>query len=284
MRCDLHSHSIHSDGSATPAELVAMAKEQGLIIALTDHNTVSGLPDFLREAEKSGVIAVGGTELSCNYDEREFHLLGLFISPEHYESIEALVSKFHILKQKSVVDLISRLNAAGYKVDYEKVCQRTMNGNVNRAHIAAELLEGGYVSSVTEAFETVLSKEYGLYVQPERLELIDAIRFLRSINALPILAHPLKEISAEQLCEILPALIEAGLLGIETMHSSYSEEEIAISKEIASRYSLLQSGGSDYHGSAKPDVSLGIGKGNLNVPSSVYYDLLRLHGELYKQK
>ena len=282
MRCDLHSHSIHSDGSATPAELVAMAKEQGLIIALTDHNTVTGLPDFLREAEKCGVVGVGGTELSCTYAEREFHLLGLFISPEHYESIEALVSKFHILKQKSVVDLIDRLNAAGYKVDYEKVCQRTMNGNVNRAHIATELLEGGYVSSVSEAFGTLLSKNYGFYVEPERLELIDAIRFLRSIKALPILAHPLKDISAEQLCEMLPRLIEAGLVGIETMHSSYSDEEIAISKEIAHRYSLLQSGGSDYHGTAKPDVSLGIGKGNLSIPSSVYYDLLRVHEELCK--
>ena len=259
-----------------------MAKEQGLIIALTDHNTVSGLPDFLREAEKCGVVGVGGTELSCTYAEREFHLLGLFISPEHYKSIEALVSKFHILKQKSVVDLIERLNAAGYKVDYEKVCQRTMNGNVNRAHIATELLERGYVSSVTEAFETLLSKNYGFYVEPERLELIDAIRFLRSVKALPILAHPLKEISAEQLCEMLPRLIEAGLVGIETMHSSYSDEDIALSKEIAHRYSLLQSGGSDYHGTAKPDVSIAIGKGNLSIPSSVYYDLLRVHEELCK--
>ena len=275
MKCDLHSHSIHSDGSATPAELVAMAKEQGLIIALTDHNTVSGLPDFLEEAEKSGVIAVGGTELSCNHDEREFHLLGLFVAPEHYESVEALVSKFYILKQKSVVDLIDRLNSAGYRVDYASAYKRTINGNVNRAHIAAELLEGGYVSSVTEAFETVLSKEGGFYVQPERLELIDAIRFLRSIKALPILAHPLKEISADQLCEILPALKEAGLLGIETMHSSYSEEDIAISKEIADRYSLLQSGGSDYHGAAKPDVCLGTGKGNLDIQDTLYYDLLR---------
>ena len=275
MKCDLHSHSIHSDGSATPAELVAMAKEQGLIIALTDHNTVSGLPDFLEEAEKSGVIAVGGTELSCDYGDREFHLLGLFVAPEHYESVEALVSKFYILKQKSVVDLIERLNAAGYKVDYASAYKRTINGNVNRAHIAAELLEGGYVSSVTEAFETVLSKEGGFYVQPERLELIDAIRFLRSIKALPILAHPLKEISADQLCDMLPALKEAGLLGIETMHSSYSDEEIAISKEIADRYSLLQSGGSDYHGASKPDVCIGTGKGNLDIQDTLYYDLLR---------
>ena len=275
MKCDLHSHSIHSDGSATPAELVAMAKEQGLIIALTDHNTVSGLPDFLEEAEKSGVIAVGGTELSCDYGDREFHLLGLFVAPEHYESVEALVSKFYILKQKSVVDLIERLNAAGYKVDYASAYKRTINGNVNRAHIAAELLEGGYVSSVTEAFETVLSKEGGFYVQPERLELIDAIRFLRSIKALPILAHPLKEISADQLCDMLPALKEAGLLGIETMHSSYSDEDIAISKEIADRYSLLQSGGSDYHGASKPDVCLGTGKGNLDIQDTLYYDLLR---------
>ena len=119
--------------------------------------------------------------------------------------------------------------------------------------------------------------------EPERLGLIDAIRFLRSIKALPILAHPLKDISAEQLCEMLPRLIEAGLVGIETMHSSYSDEEIAISKEIAHRYSLLQSGGSDYHGTAKPDVSLGIGKGNLDVQDTVYYDLLRLRESLYRK-
>ena len=283
MRCDLHTHSINSDGTSTPAEIIATAKKQGLIVALTDHNTVSGLPDFIEEAKKQGVIAVGGTELSCDYGDTEFHLLGLFISPEYYERVEGLVKEFHILKEFSNIEMIERLNAAGYNITYADVRRRNANGNANRAHVAAELLEKGYVSSITEAFNTLLADDCGFYVQPARLQLIDAIRFLRQIEALPIIAHPLQDISAEMLRSILPELIEAGLVGIETLHSSYSEEQIAVAKEIAHSFSLLESGGSDYHGTTKPTIALGSGEGNLNVPEEIYYTLRDYHKNLYKK-
>lgn len=283
MRCDLHTHSINSDGTSTPAEIIATAKKQGLIVALTDHNTVSGLPAFIEEAKKQGVIAVGGTELSCAYGDTEFHLLGLFISPEYYERVEGLVKEFHILKEFSNIEMIERLNAAGYNITYADVRRRNANGNANRAHVAAELLEKGYVSSITEAFNTLLADDRGFYVQPARLQLIDAIRFLRQIEALPIIAHPLQDISAEMLRSILPELIEAGLVGIETLHSSYSEEQIAVAKEIAHSFSLLESGGSDYHGTTKPTIALGSGEGNLNVPEEIYYTLRDYHKNLYKK-
>lgn len=270
MNCDLHTHTNHSDGSFSPVELAIAAKEKNLIIALTDHNTVSGVPEFLSECERLGVTAIAGTELSAVYDGREFHLLGLFIPPEKYSEVESLCVEYHSLKEKSNIDLVNTLCALGYEIDYTSIKKRNKNGRVNRAHIAAELIEKGYVASINDAFERLLDEKLGIYVPPKRLELTDAIRFVIEIGAIPVLAHPLKEIDAEGLRRILPILIEAGLVGMETMHSSYSDEKIALSKKIAADFGLLESGGSDFHGSIKPGVLLGVGKGNLDIPESVY--------------
>lgn len=280
MNCDLHTHSIHSDGSETPAGLVAEAKRLGLILALTDHNTVSGLPDFMREAAEQGVTAVGGTELSCGYEELEFHLVGLFIQPQYYDKVERLAKEFHVLKEISNVEMVERLNEAGYHIRYADVKKRNASGNANRAHVAAELLEKGYVSSVAEAFETLLADRHGFYIQPERLQLTDAIRFLRGIRAVPVLAHPLQDTDEGRLRKILPTLIEAGLLGLETMHSSYSKEDIATAKALAEEFGLLESGGSDFHGTVKPTVRLGTGKGNLSISETVYEALLHCAEQL----
>ncbi len=274
MNCDLHTHTNHSDGSSTPTQLVAEAKKKNLIIALTDHNTVSGLPEFLSEAEREGITAVGGTELSTEYEGKEFHLLGLFIDPEHYERVESLCREFIRLKEYSNIDLCDKLKRLGYSIDYAAVKARNIKGNANRAHIAAELMKAGYVDSVQEAFSRLLDERCGLYTPPPRLQLTDAIGFLREISAVPILAHPMKEVSPERLREILPELVKAGLIGIETMHSSYSDEDIAVAKQIAGDFGLLESGGSDYHGDIKPGVALGAGKGNLNIDSSIYHALL----------
>lgn len=280
MSCDLHTHTNHSDGSSTPKELVGLASKLNLTIALTDHNTVSGLPEFLAEAKRLGVTAISGTELSTVYGGEEFHLLGLFIDTDRFPEVEALCREYHILKEESNINLVDRLRKAGYIIDYNAVKARNVKGNVNRAHIAAELIKSGYVSTISEAFDTLLDEKCGFYTPPRRLELTDAIVFLRRIGALPILAHPLKDIDDVQLRKILPELIEAGLLGMETMHSSYSDEKIAISKEIARDFSLLESGGSDYHGSIKPGVNLGIGKGNLDIPDSIYLSLLECKNNL----
>ena len=274
MNCDLHTHTNHSDGSSTVRELVRDAKEKNLIIALTDHNTITGLTEFLSEAERLGVTAVGGTELSTVYEGREFHLIGLFIEPKYYDRVEELCREYHLLKEQSNIDLVNKLCGLGYTLDYSSIKLKNVKGNINRAHIAAALVEGGYVSSVKDAFDRLLDEKHGIYTPPKRLELIEAIRFLREIKAPPILAHPLKEIDSNKLRAILPELKEAGLIGIETMHSSYTDDQIAVSKEIAMEFDLLESGGSDYHGSNKPGVMLGVGKGNLDIPISVYNRLL----------
>lgn len=284
MNCDLHTHTSHSDGSYTPSALIAAAKEKNLIIALTDHNTVSGLPDFLGEAERLGVTAVGGTELTTEYGGREFHLIGLFIEPEHYEAVENLCNEMLRKKELCNRDLVAKLQAMGYDIDYDVIKKRNIKGRANRAHIAAELYERGYVSSVQEAFSKLLEESCGLYKPVGRLMLCDAIDFLNSINAVSVLAHPLKEIDVNELRDILPDLSSHGLCAIETMHSSYTDEQIADSKAIASEFGLLESGGSDFHGMVKHGVELGVGRGNLSISNEYYEKLLSKHIEIMNHK
>ena len=282
LRCDLHTHSVYSDGTYTPGEIVAEAKRLGLVVALTDHNTAAGLPEFMDAAKKLGVTAVPGVEFSTDDKGKELHLLGLFVLPEHYAAVERMVREQHILKEISNMELVERLNQAGYLIDYAKVKGRNPNGNANRAHVAAELMEQGYVTSIREAFETILNDSGGFYVPPSRLQLIDVIKELRRIGVLPVLAHPLQELTERELRELLPNAIEAGLVGLETMHSSYTAEMISLAEGIAAEFGLLSSGGSDFHGSVKPDISLGNGKGELFVPASKYEKLKALQRELKK--
>ena len=274
LRCDLHTHSVFSDGTYTPREIIAEAGRLNLIVALTDHNTVSGLPDFMKAAREAGVTAVPGVEFSTDYNGKELHLLGLFVMPEHYAAVERMVREQHVLKEISNIELVERLNRAGYRIDYAKVKGRNPSGNANRAHFAAELMEQGYVTSVREAFDTMLNDNGGFYVPPSRLQLMDVIQELRDMGVIPVLAHPLQELTEAELRELLPDAVAAGLVGMETMHSSYTPQMIALAEEIAAQFGLLPSGGSDFHGSVKPDISLGTGKGGLCISSQVYSDLL----------
>ena len=274
MFCDLHTHSTYSDGSNSPAEIVSAAKERNLVVALTDHNTVKGLPEFMAQAEKAGVTGVPGVELSTDYEGVELHLLGLFISEESYDCFEEFVGFFRLLKKRSNAELLERLNRAGYRIDPATVERRSPSGNVNRAHVAAELMEQGYVRSVSEAFSTVLHESAGYYVPAQRLSLLHAIEYLRNHKALPILAHPLQELTEAELRALLPVAKEKGLLGMEIFHSSYDAEKTACARRIAEEFDLLPSGGSDFHGANKPQIQLGIGAGGMEIPREIYEKLL----------
>lgn len=274
MYCDLHTHSVHSDGTWTPAQIVRRAKELGLTVALTDHNTIAGLPEFLSEAEKQGVRAIAGIEFSTVCSGKELHLVGLFIQPEHYAHLEAVAEEFQQLKEQSNREMICRLNAAGYAIDYEALRRRSPGGNLNRAHMAAALMEKGYVNSVQQAFDELLGENLPFYVPCRRLETVEAIRILNRIGAVTILAHPLQDLTETELRRTLPRLIDAGLMAMETHHSSYDDATIALAAAIAKEYHLLPSGGSDFHGQVKPHIHLGVGRGNLHIPLSFCENLL----------
>ncbi len=274
MFCDLHTHSVYSDGTLTPKELVQNALDIGLkAIALTDHNDINGLEEFLDAAKGKDIIAVSGIEFSTDYNGTELHLLGLFIDPKHYSKVKAITEDIRRRKQISIDDLVASLNSAGYLIDLDKLRAESC-GYINRAHIASELVKNGYVSSVQEAFSTLLSSKGRFYKKPKNPDIFEIIRFIKSIGAISVLAHPFLNLDADELKAFLKQAKPCGLDGIETVYSLYDDETSQESRKIADEFGLLQSGGSDYHGSTKPYISLGIGKGNLSVPISFYEDLI----------
>ena len=273
--CDLHAHSVYSDGTSTPAELITLAKQAGLCaVALTDHNTVSGIPAFLSAAENSGVMPVPGIEVSTDYMGDELHIVGLFKSPDHLAEVEAYVAAYLQRKEQSNVDLCRNLCAAGYEVSYEKIKSATPDGTVNRALIAAELMRLGYVESIKAAFSTLLSKKGGFYHEPQRPEALEVIPKLIEFDAVPILAHPFLSLDEPKLREFLPKAKAVGLVGMETNYSTFSPEQTALAHDLVKEFDLKPGGGSDYHGTNKPDIRIGIGRGNLQVPYDYYPALM----------
>ena len=265
-RCDLHVHSNCSDGTLSPAELIAEAKKCGLAaIALTDHNTIAGLPEFLSAAEGGGIRAVPGIEFSADYGGTELHILGLFLRPEHYAAVKEWTDAYLRRKEESNLALARNLSKAGYALDYEKVKART-TGIPNRAHFALELMEMGHLSSIREGCLTILSPKNGLYTPPARATAFETISFIKSIGAAAVLAHPFLNLKEADLRIFLKEAKPFGLDAMETLYSTFDETLTAKAIAIAKEFGLKQSGGSDFHGSNKPDISMGIGRGHLAIP------------------
>ncbi len=265
--CDLHTHSVYSDGTDTPAGIVSIALKSGLsAVALCDHNTVDGLSEFIKAANGKKIKAIAGAEFSVDYLGTELHLLGLFIPESSFPQVSYLMQDVKKRKEKSNFELIHLLNKAGYSIDFERIKSSTPSGSFNRAHIAEELTRKGYTASILEAFRTLLSPECGFYKEPKRISVFEMLDFLKNIGAVPVLAHPFLNLNEKNLRELLPQLTKKGLIGMECLYSSYSSEETEKSLLLAKEFGLKCSGGSDYHGNRKPDIELGTGKGNLAVP------------------
>lgn len=268
--CDLHTHSTFSDGTDTPTALVALARERGLsAIALTDHNTVAGLPEFLEAAKGTSVRAIPGTEFSTDYRGTELHILGLFLKPEDFGVITERLEDYHRRKEQSNRCLVEKLNAAGYAIDYDRIKNSTPEGQVNRALIAAELTRLGYMESIQAAFKQLLSPKCGYYVPPTRPCPFETIRYIKSLGAVAVLAHPFLNLNEADLREFLKEAVPCGLDAMETLYSTYDEETTAAAKQVADDFGLLHSGGSDYHGGNKPHIQMGIGQGNLAIPQEL---------------
>ena len=271
--CDLHTHSYYSDGTLSPAELAEEAEKAGLsAIVLSDHNTIAGVPEFLTAAQGKAFEAVPGIEFSTEYQGTELHILALYVKPCHYAAVTSVVEEFLTRKDKSNEDMVARLGEAGVKLDYEKI-KADAAGSINRAVIGAEMVRLGYCDSVQQAFSDWLSPKKGYYIPPQRPDAFETIRFIKSIGAVAVLAHPLLNLGEAELRVFLQAAVKAGLDGMEVYYAKYSPESTALSQKIAAQYGLLESGGSDFHGDNKPDIALGIGRGNLRVPLSLLQKL-----------
>ncbi len=271
--CDLHTHSCYSDGTFTPRELIEKAKEVGLsAIALTDHNNMGGVKEFLSLAEEFGIVGVAGVEFSTDYKDKELHVLGLFISAEHFDKVESVCEEVRKNKEKSNRKMIENLNKLGYELDYDEI-KGYCKGTMNRAHIGEALYKKGYIKDVKSVFETLLSKSGQVYVPAKRIDVFKAITFIKSIGAVAVLAHPFLDLTETELREFLDVAVPLGLDGMETVYSEFTDKQTVVLKEIARQYAIKESGGSDFHGYRKKDISLAVGKGNLQIPYEFYLNL-----------
>lgn len=267
--CDLHNHSKRSDGSFTPTELVKYAKEKDVsALALTDHNTVEGLEEFEGACLENELEYIFGSELTTDYCGKEVHLLCMFITSKNAHVIKDFTEKQLESKKISNIDLEKNLKNAGYDISLDELTKK-FGKNINRAHFARLLVEKGYLANTEEGFATILDASYGYYHPPKRLELLEAIKLVRSWGCVPVIAHPLLSVTRDELETLLPKAKENGLIGMEVYYPKFSDEEKNYLHSLTQKYDLVESGGSDFHGNMKSQGDLNEAK----APYSCYENL-----------
>jgi hypothetical protein len=277
MAVDLHAHSTASDGSERPSALVEKARGLGLTaLALTDHDTLEGVEEAQKAAVGADLELIPGTELSLDH-QGAMHLVVLWLQPGSGPLQDRLgsIQRGRHARNAAIVELLGDL---GMPVSIEEVVEESGSGSVGRPHIAAVMMRKGYVQSVAEAFDLWLGAGRPAYAGRPRLSPEEAIDLAIASGGVPVLAHPhtLGINRADEMADLLDRLRSAGLVGLEATCSGYRRHEREGYADLARRFGLVASGGSDYHGLYKPGLELGIGYGDLVVPE-VVVDRLRAH-------
>lgn len=273
---DLHTHSTASDGTMTPAELVDAAKNAGLkAVALTDHDTVAGLDEARERAAQTAMEFIPGCELTVKLEKRTVDILGYWI-PEQPEQLVKALGFLNEERRKRNEYIVERLQKLGIGITYDDVLAHA-DGTVGRPHIARALLEAGAVSSITEAFGRFLGTSGAAYVAKQVFSPEEALELLTQVKATPVLAHPgIYKFDLSTLHRLLIRLKEHGLAGLEVLYSEHSANQVYDYSRLADKLDLVITGGSDFHGTVKPNIHLGTGKDNLDIPYSVLEGLKAL--------
>lgn len=271
---DLHVHSNASDGTLTPSQVVSLALHTGLsAMALTDHDTVDGVDEAMAAAAGTALEVIAGTELSCDWNGTEIHMLGLFIDHKD-EAFRRFLKEMRDTRDGRNQKMLQLFKDSGFPLEYEDLTGGNPDTVITRAHFARALLNKGCVTSMDQAFKKYLSPGCPYFIPRTRVTPKEAIGLIRAAKGLPILAHPLQYKLGWRKTEDLAAeLKETGLAGMEVYYNSHTPGETSRLQEICRRLSLLPSGGSDFHGTNKPDIHLGSGRGGLRVPKLLLDDL-----------
>ncbi|OUQ60468.1 phosphoesterase [Tyzzerella sp. An114] len=265
---DMHTHTTASDGTLTPTELINLAKETGLkAVAVTDHDTVEGIEEALKEGEKVGIEVIPGIEFAAAYEgETEIHILGFFIDYKNHKLNETLKSIKEARDKRNIL-MVENLRKIGMNITIDDIINEAGGNIITRAHFAAVLEKKGYVKSKNEAFKYFISPGKPGYVRREFITPKMCIETINNAGGVAFLAHPtLYKMSYKQIEKLVSELIEYGLKGIEGEYSTYSDEQEKNIKKIANKFNIMISGGSDFHGGNKPDIKIGTGMGNLKIP------------------
>lgn len=265
---DLHVHTLASDGSDAPAEVVRKAAALGLrAIAVTDHDTFAGLPEAIEAGRRYGIEVVPGVELSTIYDGVEVHVLGYYMDDTQTQ-LRAMMARATAERNARNETMVQRLHDAGYPITMEALHAafpgQTMLG---RPHISEYLMRRGYVQSVQDGMRNLLGRGKPFYVARYNIPLEESIQTLRAAGGLPVVAHLFKyRYTPAQRTAMVDAAAAAGAVGLEAMYTNYTHEQARAVRTMAAERGLLCTGGTDYHGVRKPDIALGTGFGNLCVP------------------
>lgn len=269
---DLHVHSVASDGSLSPAEVVELAERKRLAaVALTDHDTMAGLPEAAAAAENVAVRFVSGIEVSAVFTGGTLHIIGLGVDPAE-PSIAKLASRLRASRRRRNPKMIAKLRDMGIDVSMDELRASAGGEVLGRLHMAGLLRRKGYVRSADEAFKRYLGTGSPAFVDKERIPPPGAIAAIHDAGGLAVLAHPpqLSYGNLAQLERIVRSLIRAGLDAIEVYHSDHTPAQTRSYLDLARKLGLLVSGGSDFHGSPKPEARLGLPR----VPAAAVEQLL----------
>lgn len=251
---DLHTHSLRSDGALSPVELVRRAAERGVrTLALSDHDTLSGVGEAVAEGDRLGARIIPATELNTESEWGDVHVLAYFVDPND-EPFEARMRWLRENRGRRIELMVENLNRLGYAVSLQRVQEIAQGGSLGRPHLAQALLEAGHVPTYDSAFDTLISKESPAYVPRVGLAPLEAVELVRAHGGVPSLAHPGTVIRLE---ELLPQLVTAGLSGIECYYGSHTPAWTSYCLVLAARYGLVPTGGSDFHGRGEHGADLG---------------------------
>ena len=277
---DLHVHSTVSDGTLSPTELVDHAVKLGLsAFALTDHDTIRGVAEAKERAawhtsQGRPIEVYSGVEISAAYKNRDIHILGLLVN-EHDEILDRILNNFLENRNRRNEKMLEKFAEYGIELTMKDLTEDTDSSVVTRAHFATALMKKGLVSSVQEAFEEYVGDNGPCYIPREFMSPEQAISSIKKAGGVPILAHPLLyNLPHDELYALVERLKKAGLKGIEVYYSNNRGQDEVNIKALTNHFGLVATGGSDFHGSVKPQIELGVGKGNLKIPYSVLENVL----------
>ncbi len=270
---DLHTHSTCSDGTYSVKELIDYAHEKNLAaIALTDHDTVEGLDEAVSYARDNyqDLEVVPGIEFSTVNEGKDVHVVGLYIDHHNTKFVNEL-NEFIESRTRRNIKMCRKLSEeAGIPISYDELTAKFKGAVITRAHYAKLIVEKGYAKSNAEVFDRLIGDNCPFYVPREKISPEQAIISILKAGGVPILAHPvLYHMSDERLERLVSRLKDVGLVGIEAIYSTYTAGDERHIKELAEKYNLLVSGGSDFHGTNKPKIDLGVGLGKLFLPEDL---------------
>jgi predicted metal-dependent phosphoesterase TrpH len=281
VRIDLHIHSTASDGTLTPQEILTQAQNLQLgAIAITDHDTLDGSKNALSIGIPSSVKFLTGVEISSEpppsfSSAGSFHILGYAVDVDHPQ-LNHTLSMLRDSRKRRNPQILKLLSLFGIEITLDEVRNLAGNSQPGRPHIAQLMVKKGYVPSIDAAFDEYLGNGKPAYVDRFRFECEDTIKAILKAGGIPVLAHPLLLGIKENdiLEDMITVLTEMGLKGIEVYYPEHTKNLIEYYSRLASHYNLLMTGGTDFHGDIKPEIKMGIGKGNFFVPYELYEKLI----------